>query len=1135
MKQRLPLVLLLAMSAMAASAISQQTNQIPALQAIRLNNLGAAYMNQQKMAEALQAFERAISLDPNLVIARTNHAIALFNNQQVERSRDVLLDEVTQKYPSEFRAWYNLGIAYKSLGQTEPAIAAFSRVAQLQPDDVDTHYHLGLMYAQAQKHQEAIAAFEKALSLSPYHVSAEFGLARSYQRLNDLPKAQEHLARFQRFTQEKLGAPMGLGYGEQGALSIAAFASGPEAVEASVPVRFVSVGAQAGLNFSHSDDAVAVAADSPVMASMGSGACFFDYDNDDHQDLLLLGGGSSGPVRLFRNQGGGRFADATSAARFAVKGYGLGCSAADYDNDGRVDVAITLLDGLVLLRNNNGTLEDVTAAAGIRTAAFPLGVNFIDHDHDGDVDIYVSRFGNSGNVLWRNNGDGKFTDATAATSVAGNMPSVGSVGIDINNDRAIDFVVTGSGATPLIFENPREGPFRTPQLWPADMPPATAGMAIADFDKDGWVDFAFTHAGAPGLSVWCSLQGKGFDRIAVPALNWTRGWGIAAIDYDNDGRIDIAAAGERDNGAELRLWRNRGAAGFEDSSTSTGLAELKIDRPRALISADYDEDGDTDLILTQNNGPVLLLRNDGGNQNGWIRISLRGLNDNKSGIGTKVEIFAGSQRQKWELPGSSGYLGQSSLPVLAGLGSEGQLETVRMLWPTGVWQDEVQLPVRRNHLINEIDRRGSSCPVLFVWNGKQYEFITDVIGAGIVGHWVAPGQRNTSDPTEYVRVDGSKVRLRDGRISMRVVEPMEELVYLDQVKLFAVDHPADLDVYANEYFAASPPFAEFKIITSRSARPPSGAWDEKKRDVLPELISHDRRFVTDFPSAPFRGFAALHGLELDLGDVNTAGPVRLLMTGYIDYFSATSVYAAHQAGITAVAPYVEALNASGRWVRVIDDLGFPAGLWRTMTADLTGKLPAGTGRIRISTNLKIYWDQILIDTTSDSRSVNLLPVRLAEARLSWLGYPRSAGGSPESDVTYIYNDVSQTGPYARHAGNYTNYGNIHPLLMDVDDRFAVYGSGEQVELEFDPSGLPRLPAGWTRDYFFFAHGYAKDMDFYEAYSQTVEPLPFRAMKSYPYPPGVEFPQTPLHLDYLLNTNSRQLSGRPGASFKFRYR
>ncbi|MBI4474451.1 MAG: VCBS repeat-containing protein, partial [Acidobacteria bacterium] len=419
---RVPVFLLLA-ALTAVSAISQQTGESPSNQAIRLNNLGAAYMNQQKVADALQAFERAISLDPSLIRARINHAIALFNNQQVERSRDVLL-ELTAKYPSEYRAWYNLGIAYKSLGQTELAIDAFSRVAQLRPDDADTHYHLGSMYAQAQKYPQAIAAFEQALALSPYHVSAEFGMARSYQRMNDSPKAQEHLARFQRFTQERLGTPMGLGYGEQGVLSVAGFVSGNEVAGPPVSVRFVSVASQAGLNFSHSADGGA--------SSMGSGACFFDYDNDDRQDLLLLGGGSGGPARLFRNQGNGRFADATSSARLSIKGYGMACSAADYDNDGRIDVAMTLLDSFVLLRNNNGTFDDVTADAGVQTAASPLGVNFIDYDHDGDVDIYVGRFGNSGNVLWRNNGDGKFTDVTAATALGGNTPSIGSTGTDLN-------------------------------------------------------------------------------------------------------------------------------------------------------------------------------------------------------------------------------------------------------------------------------------------------------------------------------------------------------------------------------------------------------------------------------------------------------------------------------------------------------------------------------------------------------------------------------------------------------------------------------------------------------------------------------------------------------------------------------
>ena len=129
--------------------------------------------------------------------------------------------------------------------------------------------------------------------------------------------------------------------------------------------------------------------------------------------------------------------------------------------------------------------------------------------------------------------------------------------------------------------------------------------------------------------------------------------------------------------------------------------------------------------------------------------------------------------------------------------------------------------------MDEIDRRGSSCPVLFVWNGSRYELVSDIIGPAVVGHWVAPGERNISDPDEYVKVEGARVQPRQGRLSFRLLEPMEELIYLDQVRLLAVDHPADVAVYPNEYFASQPPFPAFKVIASRGARPPLGAWDER--------------------------------------------------------------------------------------------------------------------------------------------------------------------------------------------------------------------------------------------------------------------------------------------------------------------
>src|SRR5690349_10156097 len=163
------------------------------------------------------------------------------------------------------------------------------------------------------------------------------------------------------------------------------------------------------------------------------------------------------------------------------------------------------------------------------------------------------------------------------------------------------------------------------------------------------------------------------------------------------------------------------------------------------------------------------------------------------------------------------------------------------------------------------------------------------------------------------------------------MEPLEEAVYVDRVRLLAVDHPADLDVYPNEYFASNPPYPQFKVVLSRNAQPPAGAWDEHGHNLLPDLLAH--HFVGDFAITQFQGFAKPHSLTLDLGKPYDGGPLWLMMHGEIEYFTANSMYAAAQTKLEPIAPYVEALGADGKWKRVKDDMGFPAGGPRTMTAD----------------------------------------------------------------------------------------------------------------------------------------------------------------------------------------------------------
>jgi len=1138
--------------------------------AARLNNLGCAYMNQQFFEKALKYFEDAATADPSLPVAKVNQGIALMGLARVDEAKKIL-DEAAKADPKDPHIWYSLGLLDKNSADAQAGVEDFKRVIAIDDGDADTWYFLGTVYSQLKQFPQAIDAFEHALRLNPLHASAQFGLSRALQQSGNTAQAREHLTRFQYITQNHLGAAMSLAYGDQGKYSLAEESPASALkVPPQIPVKFVDVRKEAGIKVlgdSHST----VAAPAAIVGT-DPGACFLDYDNDGKIDLLLPGGDGQGVV-LYHNLGAGKFADMTREAGFDPLMPVTGCTAGDYDNDGFADIALLSRGHVSLIHNEkNGSFRDVTQQSGINNQGFAYGLTFVDYDHDGDLDLYVLEAGRlvptNLNEMWRNNGNGKFTNQADQTGLRTESLSFAAVGSDYNNDRAVDLVLTGDIT---LFKNPREGKFVPQPLVPgADKLSFATGVGVLDFDHDGCMDYAFTHAGSPAVTLWRNNHGKSFEQVKLPETNWTRAYGIAAFDYDNDGWVDLVAVGETKEGeGEIKLFRNLGPDGWKDVTADVGLDKIQLTAPRAIITGDYDNDGATDLLITQNHGPAVLLKNEGGNKNNWLRLGLKGLNDNKSAIGTKVEVFSDGIRQKYEIYGSNGYLGQNSPYLTIGLGPAKQADVVRMLWPTGVLQDEVEIPANQQKDILEIDRRGSSCPTLFVWDGQRYELVSDMLGAGVVGHWVGPNERNIPRPVEWVKIDrnvirelqksdfvsppgdgGTGVRARPhGIFSFFLMEPMEEVVYIDAVQMVAVDHPAKEDVYPNEYFASNPPYPEFKVITSNqeAARPPAGAWDDKGNNLLPDLLAH--KYVGNLDVLPFKGFTKTHSLTLDLGQPYRGGPLQLLMHGEIEYFVANSMYAAWQAGINPIAPYVEAevpekagvpqgatpvaSNDKSKWVRISDDMGFPAGLPKMITVDLSGKAPVGSSRIRITTNLQIYWDSILIDRSEQNKDYKLSSIPLTKATLENHGYPFQIEDQPPGNVRYVFEKVSRTGPYARQAGEYTRYGDVLPLLTSFDDKLVVFGSGEGIALEFDPAKLPPVSKGWVRDYFFMANGYEKDMDFYAATGDTVEPLPFRHMGGYPYK-GESFPMDDEHLKYMLEYNTRFVSGNEPQGYSYHY-
>jgi len=1119
-----------------ASLLHAAETPSPALEAARLNNLGTAFMNQQLLEKAAAKFSQAYEADSSLGLAKINEGIAWLYLQKFPEAQKAL-DVAAAKAPRDPHTWYALGLLYRNENQPKQALESFNKALAIDPADPDTHYLAASVDLELADLPAAIVEFRKALELSPLHASSEFGLARALQRQGKTEEAHTAFVQFQHITTAHLGAPLSHTYGDEGRYGHVEDASlAVTSVAPMIPVTFTESWRSAAL-----------------PSKSAGAACLINLPAKDGVNALavaLLGSGDYA-LRLFRATE--HALEPIADSGIDAPGTGIACAVGDYDNDGLPDIALALTrpDGspaILLYRNlGDGRFEEVTKATGIISANMPTSLTFVDYDHDGDLDLFVT--GSPASTLWRNNGNKTFTDWTKESGLGGSTPTSSAILSDLNNDRAVDLLVTGSSPAPTFFANRREGPFAAAPLYSAELPP-TISVTTVDFNKDGWMDVVLTHEGAPGVTLWRNVDGVHFERVSLPLPDAIGATAAIPVDIDNDGWIDLALLIQTAKGPGVRVLRNQGPAGFADVTAALHLDQLKLSSPNALLAADFTHHGTADLLVTQTDGSSILLASQG-NTNRSLAIALKGMADNKTGIGTKVEVFANGLWQKWEVT--------TQPEILAGLGGAGQADLVRLLWPTGVPQDEIgesekgaqtaKLEQPKAHVITELDRRGSSCPTLFAWNGSKYSFVSDVIGAAVVGHWVSPTEHNIPDPDEWIKVDGAQLREQNGTYSLRFGEPMEEVNFVDQVRLVAVDHPVGTAVYPNEGFLSEPPFAQEKTIVARQPRALAGAWDDSGKDVLgilsAPLTAKDPAYVRDFTNLPFAGFANSHTLTLDLGAVSAGEPLRLLLHGFIEYFSASSMYSAWQAGLAPIPPYVEAQLSDGSWRKIVDDMGFPAGLPRTVVVDLTGKLPAGSHRIRMTTNLQIYWDQAVVDTDVDTESAAAGGVNsaknfrqtelpLAHAALAFRGYPEQQDGKTVGDLSYNYQRISATGPFVPHRGAYTRYGDVTPLLGAVDDEYVIFGTGEDMDLEFAATALSALPQGWTRDFFFYANGFVKDMDFYEASPFQVGQLPFHGMSGYPYPATEHYPDDAAHTAYQLEYNTRFESGSTARAFQFHY-
>jgi tetratricopeptide (TPR) repeat protein len=1080
---------------------NQQSKTNAREDAYRANNIGVALLEQFKHKEAADAFRRALQLEPTLALARINLGIALFNLPDLPAAQKELQAASTAA-PSAPQPHYLLGLLGKTQNRPEEAISSFQKVLRIDANDVGANVNLGQLYAQQRKYPEAIAVLRTGLAAEPYNATALYNLGTSLMRAGQREEGQKVIAQFQELRQRGTGTTLGTNYLEQGryAEAIASTGAEPELVDKRTPeVVFTDVTAT-----------LLAAGDWPANsetgAETGGAAVLFDFDVDGDLDLLEASGTRQ---RLMRNDGG-KFTDITDKAGALAKAATATATAAvsgDYDNDSRPDLFVLRSGTSTLYHNDgNGSFSDVTTAAKIPASpANARSTAFADVDHDGDLDVLIA---GDGHLLLRNNGDRTFTDQTTAAKLSDKVSAHAIVPTDFDNRRDIDLLIASTEKISL-WRNMRDGTFRdvaTDVGLTAQESKGATSVAAGDVNKDGFTDFYFSNNQAGYFAV---SNGKERFQITQAPVNSDA---AQFIDYDNDGLLDLVSSVK----TELRILRNTGDAWADVSSNATkGIA---VSRSRVLMSGDIDSDGDTDIIFGTPGGGLKVARNDGGNSNRSLRVGLAGKVSNRSGVGAKIEMRAGSLAQKLET--YSAAPAPAPADVLFGLGKRTAVDAVRVLWPAGIVQAETEIANTKSPItvsLTELDRKPSSCPYLYVWNGERFEFVTDFMGGGEMGHLDAPGIYNTPDPDEYVRIRGDQLHERNGRYELRVTNELEEAVFLDRLQLIAVAHPKGVEAYPNEGLTVPP--QPFKIYTTQNARAPVAAVDEHGHDVLSRIARMDREYPDDFRLQQIRGYADEHELTLKL-DPDLPARALLLLTGWTDYAWSSDNLAAFQSGRSLRLPALQVKDKRGRWKTVIENVGVPVGRPQTIVVDLTGKFLSASRDVRIVTNMRIYWDQILVDTSGGKSSVQLTRLDPSIADLRWRGFSLEHSADGRQPLSYDYKKVSFTSPWKVMTGRYTREGDVRELLLETDDMFVISRPGDELVLSFAADKLPPLPQGWTRTFLLYADGFSKEMDINSASPDQVGPLPFHGMTKYPYEWPERYPLTDKRQEYLEKYNTR---------------
>ncbi|MBT6006891.1 MAG: tetratricopeptide repeat protein, partial [Prolixibacteraceae bacterium] len=1082
--------------------------------------LGLAYLEENQIEDAEAQFLKLVDLDPDEVLGYANLGIVYLRMGKYQEAEE-WLNEAIKMDPNDPDIRLILAKVYEMANKSEKAINELEKGISFSPGHVKSLYSLTELYSSFTD-EESINKLQKyteeLIENAPGNIVPRLNLIEILIRKKLSDEALEQLEKLQKiFPQfpmeaieyhDKTIAALQTGNNEEATVSFMVFHNylkvtspfqagilelkGPGGSLIGSPVitfdqqrgevqtgdwqtlldaiKFTDITTTAGLDFQQNPETSPQSNTSnnnmiPLSAS--------DYDGDGDIDLsfgVFDSQTKNYKFHLFNNEWG-KFRDVTEETGIRHQGKDISSKFADYDNDGFPDLYIVRNGFNILYKNNgDGTFTDVTKKAKVGDENIGNKSLFFDFDHDGDLDLYVTMPG--ANQLYRNNSDGTFLEQAKESNTSGlDIFSPDAEFGDFDDDGDIDLFVVNYDAPNILYSNQRQGIFKDiTETSGLGNEIGSSSVTVGDYNNDGFLDLFITSSVA-GKSKLYRNQGDGSFKIdetsndLAQTLQNVQVKDATFLDFDNDGYLDLFVVGQSntENGNGVFLYHNdkRGTYFVVENILPEDLKSGK-----EILTFDYNEDGDLDVVITGLNGNIRLLRNDGGSNNHFVKMKLVGLRtgsgkNNYYGIGAKVEIRSGNLYQSKVVTEPN---------ILFGLGPRAKADVIRILWTNGVPQN-MFFPGTDQSLIEEQSLKGS-CPFLYTWDGEKYVFVKDItwrsalgMPLGIMGEDKMTKYASSAPSVDYIKIPGELLKPQNGKYKIQLTDELWETIYSDKIQLIALDHPDSVIVFVDERFMPSPE-PGYKLFQVGEKNFPVSATNKRGDNLLSFITQKDDNYISTLKPTEFQGITELSELVLDLGEINTNENLSLFLNGWLFPSDASINASIAQSGkIKLVSPYIQAINKKGEWETVVDNLSFPMGKDKTLVVDLSGKILASDARIRIRTNMEIYWDYIFYSNENSLAPIHSNTLNPISADLHYRGFSRTfRKGGRYGPHWFDYQSVSTEPKWRDLVGNYTRYGDVLPLLLEADDKYVVKNAGDETTLEFDAESLPKLPKGWKRDF-----------------------------------------------------------------------